>query len=138
MDNITASVELDPRPPVKQGLKPIKKLAICVEAKPVAQKKEDRRRQEKGHGAQNNQAQRGRVHQGGQLHNVTVQRGIGKEEQREVEDMCGLHKPQQGCPQGLLPPTEHRSTHQRGIRLLRPQLPRCLFWIQSNKDVSPQ
>jgi len=39
---------------------------------------------------------------------VAGKRGPGEEGQREVEDVRGLHGPQQGLPEGLLSPTKHR------------------------------
>jgi len=39
---------------------------------------------------------------------VAGKRGPGEEGQREVEDVRGLHGPQQGLPEGLLSPTNHR------------------------------
>jgi len=43
--------------------------------------------------------------------------GLSKEGQWEVENVRGLHRPQQGMPEGFVPLTKHRRLGGQRLRL---------------------
>ena len=49
-----------------------------------------------------------RVHPGGVLSRMARQRHPSKESKREMEDVCRLHRFEQGMPKGQLPFTKNR------------------------------
>ena len=48
-----------------------------------------------------------RPYQGDSIPRMTGKRGVGPKDQRQMENVCGLHRPEQGLLEGLLPPAEH-------------------------------
>ena len=72
------------------------------------EKKEVQRREAVGHQGRNKEVVKCRPHQRDSIPRMVGKCGLGKEGQREVEDVCGLHRPQQGMPEGLVPLAKHR------------------------------
>jgi len=54
-----------------------------------------------------------------------------------MEDVCGLHRPQQGLSQRHLPIFEHRSAHRQHNRIRAIQLSRCVLRVQLDTNVPP-
>ncbi|KAK2435872.1 hypothetical protein QL285_020899 [Trifolium repens] len=72
-----------------------------------AEKKEARRRKKGSSGRGSSQTNEVPIHRGDQVSGVARQRSHGKEKQREVENVCRFHRPQQSLPKGSLSPTQH-------------------------------
>ena len=60
--------------------------------------------------------------------------GDGQESQRKMEDVCGLHRPKQGLPQGQLPSPEDRHLGGLNSKTLTAKFHGRVLWIQPNQD----
>ena len=72
------------------------------------EKKEVQRREATCHKRRGEEVAEHRPYKGDPVPWVVGKRGLGEEGQREVEDVCLLHGPQQSLPEGLIPSIKHR------------------------------
>ena len=61
-------------------------------------------------------------------------RRLGKESKREMEDVCRLHRPEQGMPKGQLPSTKNRPARGLHSRAQVTDIYGRLLKVQLDKD----